>query len=113
MHREFALNSSSTPLSSAPRAGFLGIALCLAACQPSPTRPPSEDPFGRAVDALFEPWNRDDSPGAAVVILQDGKPLYRRGFGLSSLEDGTPITVDGTRFEKCSNLLVGFIVLEL
>lgn len=79
--------------------GGASLALCLVACGPEPTTPPSEDAFGRALDPLFEPWNRDDAPGVAVVILQDGKPLYRRGFGLASLEAETPITPDGTAFE--------------
>ncbi|MEM8931775.1 MAG: serine hydrolase domain-containing protein [Acidobacteriota bacterium] len=75
------------------------VGLCLTGCGAQPTTPASDDPLGRAIDALFEPWNRDDSPGAAVVVLQDGKPLYRKAFGLASLEDGTPITVDGTAFD--------------
>lgn len=77
-----------------------GLAILSTACQsPLPTTPASEDPLGRQLDTLFEPWNLDDSPGAAVVVAKDGEILYRRGFGLASLESGEPITPDGTLFD--------------
>ncbi|WP_153141866.1 serine hydrolase domain-containing protein [Paraburkholderia agricolaris] len=39
-----------------------------------------------AFDELFLPFNRSDAPGLTVGIAQHGKLLYRRGFGLASLE---------------------------
>src|SRR5437867_2545362 len=44
------------------------------------------------VNHLFAPWDRADSPGAAVVILKDGAVVYERGYGCANLEDRTPIT---------------------
>ena len=38
------------------------------------------------LDALFEPWNRCDAPGLVVGVRRDGQTLYRRGFGMASLE---------------------------
>jgi CubicO group peptidase (beta-lactamase class C family) len=38
------------------------------------------------LDALFAPWNRSDAPGLAVAVAKDGAVLYRRGFGMASLE---------------------------
>jgi CubicO group peptidase (beta-lactamase class C family) len=44
------------------------------------------------VDALFERWDRADSPGAALGIFQDGKIVYARGYGAANLEYNIPIT---------------------
>lgn len=82
-------------------AGF-GLLLSIVACHSEPTTPPSTDALGKALDPLFERWNRDDSPGAAVVVLQGGKPLYRRAVGVSSLKTSEPITADGTLFDIAS-----------
>jgi CubicO group peptidase (beta-lactamase class C family) len=40
----------------------------------------------KALDALFADLNRCDAPGLAVGIAIDGKPVYRKGFGLANLE---------------------------
>lgn len=44
------------------------------------------------LDDLFAPWSRTDAPGLSVGVVKDGAPLYRRGFGMASLESGTQIT---------------------
>ncbi len=47
------------------------------------------------LDAIFAPWNRTDEPGMVVGIVKDGATIYRRGFGMASLETGaanTPAT---------------------
>jgi len=44
------------------------------------------------VDALFESWDRVDSPGAALGIFQDGRIVYARGYGTANLEYNIPIT---------------------
>jgi CubicO group peptidase (beta-lactamase class C family) len=43
-------------------------------------------------DRLFAAWDRPDSPGCAVGIIQDGALVYVRGFGRASLEHDLPIT---------------------
>jgi D-aminopeptidase len=40
------------------------------------------------LDALFAPWNVTDAPGLVVGVARDGVLLYRRGFGMASLETG-------------------------
>ncbi|WP_153141398.1 serine hydrolase domain-containing protein [Paraburkholderia agricolaris] len=49
-----------------------------------------------ALDEIFEPFNRSNVPGLVVGIAQHGKLLYRRGFGLASLEHAVANT-PGTR----------------
>jgi D-aminopeptidase len=38
------------------------------------------------LDALFAPFDRGDQPGLAVGVAHAGQPVYRRGFGLASVE---------------------------
>lgn len=38
------------------------------------------------LDALFAPWNRADAPGLVVGVSHEGRVIYRRGFGMASLE---------------------------
>ncbi|HSW12827.1 MAG TPA: serine hydrolase domain-containing protein [Solimonas sp.] len=44
------------------------------------------------LDELFKPWNRGDAPGLVVGLSHRGKVIYRRGFGLSSIEHATANT---------------------
>nr|WP_254597769.1 serine hydrolase domain-containing protein [Burkholderia lata] len=47
------------------------------------------------MDTLFERFNRCDEPGLVVAVAHRGEVLYRRGFGMASLEHGvanTPAT---------------------
>ena len=44
------------------------------------------------VDELFAEIDRTGSPGAAVLVVQDGEVMYRKGFGQANLEHGIPIT---------------------
>ncbi|QPF72366.1 serine hydrolase [Roseateles sp. DAIF2] len=48
-----------------------------------------------ALDTLFQPFDRHDAPGLVVGIAHRGRLLYRRGFGMASLEHAvanTPAT---------------------
>jgi D-aminopeptidase len=40
----------------------------------------------KAINELFRELDRCDLPGAAVGIAINGRPVYRRGFGLASME---------------------------
>lgn len=44
------------------------------------------------LDELFRPWNRGDAPGLVVGVAHKGKVIYRRGFGLASIEHATANT---------------------
>lgn len=48
----------------------------------------------QAIDQVFAEWGRDDSPGCAVGIYKDGEIVFARGYGMSNLEHGIPITPD-------------------
>ena len=40
------------------------------------------------VDALFSEWDKPNSPGCTVAVIQDGKVVYKEGFGMANLEYG-------------------------
>jgi len=45
-----------------------------------------------ALDGLFAAVNRSDAPGLVVGVAQHGQTVYRRGFGLASIEQGVANT---------------------
>lgn len=44
------------------------------------------------VDRLFADWDKPDSPGCALGIVQSGKLIYSKGYGQANLEHSIPIT---------------------
>ncbi|HET9015561.1 MAG TPA: serine hydrolase domain-containing protein [Thermomicrobiaceae bacterium] len=44
------------------------------------------------VDALFAEWDRSDSPGCALGVVQGGELVYARGYGMANLDLGVAIT---------------------
>jgi CubicO group peptidase (beta-lactamase class C family) len=84
-----------TPITSAQGlAGTLAIGLLAVACHAGQRSNPK-------VDELFSQWNRENSPGAAVVIIKDGAVNYLQGYGYANLEHHVPITPQ-TRFDVAS-----------
>ena len=56
------------------------------------TRAPAKKVNAGKIDQIFAQWNRSDSPGAAVVVVQNGEVVFQGGYGLANLESRTPIT---------------------
>lgn len=48
-------------------------------------------PPDAGVDGLMQAYD-GQVPGAAVLVLHDGQPVFRRGYGLAVVEDGTAVT---------------------
>jgi len=46
----------------------------------------------RQVDELFSSFAKDDSPGGAVMVIEDGQILKESGYGLAEIESGVAIT---------------------
>ncbi|MEM6804807.1 MAG: serine hydrolase domain-containing protein [Bacteroidota bacterium] len=55
----------------------------------------------KAIDKIFESWDQAAHPGGAVGLMQNGKLLYSKAFGLASLEYKVPNTY-GTQFNIAS-----------
>lgn len=49
-------------------------------------------PYGARIDSLFKEWDNPNSPGAALVIVKDGKTIYKNEYGMANLEYGIPIS---------------------
>jgi CubicO group peptidase (beta-lactamase class C family) len=54
------------------------------------------------VDRLFTKWDKPDSPGCALAIIQNGEIIYKRGYGMANLEYDIPITPNSV-FDIASN----------
>ncbi len=44
------------------------------------------------IDQVFAGINRSDAPGCSIGIDRAGSPVFRRGYGMASLESGAPMT---------------------
>jgi CubicO group peptidase (beta-lactamase class C family) len=51
----------------------------------------AQNSLHNAVDSLFSSFN-SNTPGYAIAIIKDGKIEYEKGYGMSNLESGAPIT---------------------
>jgi CubicO group peptidase (beta-lactamase class C family) len=49
----------------------------------APPHPPA--PLTTQVDAIFAPWNSENAPGAAVLVIKNGRKVFERGYGVSDL----------------------------
>lgn len=52
----------------------------------------SADPGARADAWLREQMTTRKIPGLAVAVIQDGKVLFERAYGLANIENGVPVT---------------------
>ena len=66
--------------------GGVAFALCVVAGQSTIAQQASDDSTRAAVDRVFAPWNRTDSPGCALGVSRGGKVVYEKGYGMSNLE---------------------------
>ena len=48
------------------------------------------------IDAVFSPLKSSTAPGAAVLVVKNGQPVFRRGYGVTDLRTEHPIEPDTT-----------------
>ena len=53
------------------------------------------------IDAIFSPLKSTTAPGAAVLVIRNGKPVFRRGYGVTDLRTLHPIDAQ-TNFRLAS-----------
>jgi CubicO group peptidase (beta-lactamase class C family) len=52
------------------------------------------------LDSLFKPYNNISSPGIAITILQNGRPVTKKNYGMAVIEHKVPFTHQSSvRFE--------------
>src|SRR5215213_10901163 len=73
---------SSIRIAFAVTACSLAVAGSSAGAQQFPPNP--------KVDRIFAEWNRPDSPGCAVGVLENGRFIYQRGYGMANLDYDIP-----------------------
>ncbi|XLZ70612.1 serine hydrolase [Massilia sp. SR12] len=54
----------------------------------------AQTPLERSIDAALAPMFKPDWPGATVIVTRDGKPLFRKAYGLANLPEKTPMQAD-------------------
>jgi CubicO group peptidase (beta-lactamase class C family) len=60
--------------------------------QPNQNAPVGEKALTAKVDELFARFDKPESPGCALAVIKDGRIAYQRGYGMSNLEYGIPIS---------------------
>src|SRR4051812_32805578 len=44
------------------------------------------------VDKIFAEWAKPDSPGCSLSVMNGGRIVYKRGYGMADLDHDLPIT---------------------
>ncbi len=89
---------------------LIGIALMtnLSGCTTVSTKPSS------AVDALFAEATSTATPGAAIIVIQDGKVLQKSAYGMADIERGVPFETDtSTRLGSVSKQFTAMAIMIL
>lgn len=82
-------------------AGRCVVALLIALHAGSHHAQAQAPPTPEQVDALFADWDNPGSPGCALGVIQNGRFVYKKGYGSANLDWGIPIT-PSTRFYMAS-----------
>ena len=82
--------------------------MSLSGCTTVPTTPSS------AVDALFADVTSTATPGAAIIVIQDGKVLQKSAYGMADIERGVPFETDtSTRLASVSKQFTAMAIMLL
>jgi CubicO group peptidase (beta-lactamase class C family) len=82
--------------------------------QPLAAQTPASASQKRQVDALFRAFISANQPGAVVIVLQDGKVLYKNAYGLANIKKKTPLTVQSQlHFGSCGKQFTAMGILLL
>jgi len=93
-------------------AGFFAFAALAAnACAQDQTNPST---MAQNMDAIFAPLVTPQSPGVAVLVVQDGNKIFERGYGLRDLHTSAKIDPrTNFRLASCSKQFTAMAVMLL
>jgi CubicO group peptidase (beta-lactamase class C family) len=93
-------------------AGFLAFAGIVAITRAQ--HPSNPSTVAENIDAVFAPLVTPNSPGAAVLVVKDGKKLFERSYGLRELRTSSKID-PGTNFRlaSCSKQFTAMAIMLL
>ena len=75
----------------------LGLALMFAALAAATAADKPKAPVSQGnsrasqIDAAFKEWDTSTTPGASVAVIDKGKVVFAKGYGIANLEYGIPI----------------------
>jgi CubicO group peptidase (beta-lactamase class C family) len=75
-----------------PRAAFAFLLLLTLSLLPVHAAQPSQKDLAAYADQLFSAAFPADQPGAAVLVIDDGQVVLRKGYGLANVELGVPVS---------------------
>jgi CubicO group peptidase (beta-lactamase class C family) len=61
------------------------------AAAPAGVAPAAPDAIAGQVDGIFKEWDTAATPGAAVAVIEKGRVVFDKGYGIANLEYGVPI----------------------
>jgi CubicO group peptidase (beta-lactamase class C family) len=72
------------------------LSLILGLCSLVMAQPPAapNKALPTAINEVLEKTFKSDEPGAAVIVVRDGKVVFRKGYGKANLELGVPVEPD-------------------
>jgi len=75
---------------------------------------PSLGELSSRVDALYECAAGGDAPGGSVIVIQSGRVLHERGYGMANLEHGAPNTPESKfRLASITKQFTAAAILQL
>lgn len=75
-------------------AGILLVAAATSTAAASQAKPSAAEPATAAFDRVMKDAYPADKPGAVVIVVKDGKTLFRKAYGMADLELGVPLQPD-------------------
>ena len=73
-----------------PSSRLVLVAVCLTWMSAVTGATPEPQDLASRIDAIMAPF-ASDQPGAAVIVVKDGRVLFRKAYGLANLETQTPM----------------------
>ena len=68
----------------------VGLAATMCALAAVNSAEAQQFPPNPKVDRIFAEWDKPDSPGCAVGVVQNGRFIYQRGYGMANLDYDIP-----------------------
>ena len=94
----------------------LGATLCALAAAGSSAEAQKFPPNPK-VDHIFAEWDKPDSPGCVVGVVQNGRFIYERGYGMANLDYDIPNAPEmvyyvGSVSKQFTAAAIGLLVLD-
>jgi CubicO group peptidase (beta-lactamase class C family) len=95
---------------------LLSVAACAAHPASAQTRKAAKRVEANAtkIDALFREYDRPDVPGAGVIVIRDGRVLFKKAYGLADPETKTKSTTQTNyRLASCTKQFTAMAIMML